>query len=189
MWQPSPPARRGPVPVQSPPLNTHVQTKAFCGGGVLADWVSSSSSEAALPGGKVPLSGLDLLHEHSMYKPLTVPQPCHSCQRQASAVNVERNLLPSSPCSLLSHFSEFPSWSETALVLIVQLLFLSKQKSLSCWHFSWHCIRQELWQTQVASLDQIFQVSEATSLHESVPLFCSQHHRDDCISMDHPREG
>lgn len=48
------------------------QTKVVCRGGILAAWVSSSSSEAALPSGKVPLSGPDLLWEHNTFKPFTL---------------------------------------------------------------------------------------------------------------------
>lgn len=47
------------------------QSKAFRAGGALAGRAFSSSSEEALPSGSMPLSGPDLLHEHTS-KPLAL---------------------------------------------------------------------------------------------------------------------
>lgn len=95
----------------------------------------------------------------------------------ASTMDVERQLLPSPPHYLLSHFSEFPSSGETALAQIISLLFLSKQEVFKLLAFS--LALQQAWAGADTSglsgsdFAGICVLSETPSLTESVPSFGS----------------
>lgn len=125
---------------------------------MLAAW-ASSSSEAALPSGRVPLSGPDLLRAHNMSKPLDLSSNQGTYARGSiysgcwKAAPPIPSPLPPQPLQWI------PLLGWNSLHETYNFYSEANEKSSGCWHFPWHCGRQELGQTWVAWLALILQVS------------------------------